>query len=110
MRKQCLYRVFVYLLLIVGQTMYGKVVHVVEDRSVLDGKQPLVVKFAASWCSTCQHIAEPFEAVSDEGEFQHITFVHVDIERHEQVSKQHGVIGVPTFARRSTCLERSRWH
>lgn len=98
MIKRYLYRVFVYLLLISGQTMFAKVVHVIEDRSVLDKKQQLVVKFAATWCTTCQHIAEPFEAVSDEAEFQHITFVHVDIERHEQIGKQHGVIGVPTFA------------
>ncbi len=91
-------RVFLYLLLITVGSIDAKVLQVIEDRSVLDGKQQLVVKFAATWCSTCQHIAEPFAAVSDEPEFQHIIFVHIDIERHEQVSKQHGVIGVPTIA------------
>ena len=98
MVTEYLFRVFLYLLLIVAGSLHAKVIHVVEDKGVLNVKQQMVVKFAASWCSTCQHIAEPFEAISDEAEFQHILFAHVDIERHEEISKQHGVIGVPTFA------------
>jgi thiol-disulfide isomerase/thioredoxin len=92
------WRNFLYILLLISGSIQAKVTHVIEDRTVLGTKQPLVVKFAAAWCTTCQQIAEPFEAVSDEVEFQHVIFAHVDIDRNEEVCKQHGVIGVPTFA------------
>lgn len=92
------YRKNLYLFLLISFSMQARVVHVVDDRGLLDSKKQMVIKFAAEWCSACQHIAEPFEIVSDEAEFQHVLFVHIDIDRHDDVSKQHEVLGVPTFA------------
>jgi thioredoxin 1 len=77
---------------------YAKVIDMKDNQSVLESKQRMIIKFAATWCTTCQSVADLFEALSDEQEFLHITFVRVDIDQYKEVSTQHGVIGVPTFA------------
>lgn len=94
------YRRFVvlHLLLLLMGKIQAKVTYIEHDRAALDSKQPMVIKFAARWCGTCQSIAELFESVSDEAEFHHIIFMCIDIDAHEEISKQYGVIGVPTFA------------
>jgi thioredoxin-like negative regulator of GroEL len=63
----------------------------------LKNKQRVLVKFSADWCSVCNGIQKPYEEVAGENEFDDITFVHVDVDKLDTVSKQNGIVGVPTF-------------
>lgn len=56
-----------------------------------------VVAFSAGWCGVCKSIQKPLEDITGEQEFNKITFVQVDIEKHKNLSKKNGIIGVPTF-------------
>ena len=67
------------------------------NHEVLQSKQPTLVKFSADWCGVCQGIKRPFEEIAHEKEFNRIKFVEVDIDKHQNLSKEHGVIGIPTF-------------
>jgi len=67
------------------------------DEHVLQSDKPCVVKFAADWCGVCQGVKKPFEELADEEDLGHVQFVHVDIDQASDLSKKHGVVGVPTF-------------
>lgn len=69
-------------------------------KHITDSKKPLLVKFAAGWCSVCNGIEKPFEDISNENEFNTITFAQVDIDKLDNVSKKNGIVGVPTFVYR----------
>lgn len=67
------------------------------ETKILASKKPALIAFSSSWCSMCKHITQPFEDVSNEAEFSHILFAHIDIDEHSSISQAHGIIGVPTF-------------
>ncbi len=67
------------------------------DTEVLKSSRPVLVKFSANWCGACKSIQKPFEEVAAEPEFSNIKFAHVDVDRAQKISKQNGIIGVPTF-------------
>lgn len=67
------------------------------QQEVVDRHKRVLVKFSADWCSVCNSIQRPFEEVACEDEFCDVTFAQVDVDKLDNVSKQHGIVGVPTF-------------
>lgn len=63
----------------------------------IKNNQNLIVEFAADWCSVCNNIKGPFEEIANEDEFGNVAFVQVDVDKLDTISKQNGVVGVPTF-------------
>ena len=63
----------------------------------LNANPKMIVEFSADWCSVCNGIRKPFEEIASEPEFQQVTFVQVDVDKMDSISKQNGIVGVPTF-------------
>lgn len=81
-------------------TLSAKILHIADDKQygeVLNTKRPLLVEFAAEWCSVCNGIQPQIEEISNDPEFKHITFAQVDVDKCDGVCKQNGIVGVPTF-------------
>jgi len=76
---------------------HAKIVEITTTNPLPTTTQPVVIKFAADWCSACHHIDAPFAQISDEPEFQHIIFAHVDIDHNKELAKKYKIIGVPTL-------------
>lgn len=67
------------------------------NQAVLKSDVPVVVEFSADWCSVCKGIEKPLQEVAQEQEFAHVTFAQVNIDQLEGISRQNGIVGVPTF-------------
>ena len=89
------------LFLIMSQASCANTVHIHNEQDfnkhILQNNGPVVIKFSANWCGACNYVQEPFEQVTQEQEFNNITFAHVDIDELDALSKQHSIVGVPTF-------------
>ena len=95
------HQIIVCALLLSASLTNSRMVTVSDDNSyaqeVLNNKKSILVKFSADWCSVCNSVQKPFEEISREPEFEDITFVQVDVDKLDSVSKQNGIVGVPTF-------------
>lgn len=60
-------------------------------------QQPVVVKFWAPWCTTCQKINPLFEEISANKAFAHITFIDINIEALPELIDEQGIEIIPTF-------------
>ena len=81
-------------------TVCAKVTHISNEEEyakALKSSDRLIVKFYADWCSVCSGIQKPFDEIASEPEFDHVNFVQVDVDKLDSVSKQNGIVGVPTF-------------
>jgi thioredoxin 1 len=67
------------------------------QKSVLENSNPVLVEFAADWCSVCKGVEKPFEKIALEPEFNSITFCRINIDNMDAISNQHSIVGVPTF-------------
>ncbi len=91
-----------YLSLALGalSNVQAKIIRVSDEdayNEALKNNQQLVVEFSADWCSVCNNIKKPFEEIANEDEFGDVAFIQVDVEKLDGISKQNGVVGVPTF-------------
>jgi thioredoxin 1 len=88
------------LLLCISPHLHAKLIHINDEnqynKELTDNKQT-IVKFSAPWCSVCSGIEHPFEEIANEKEFQNVAFVDVNVDKFDNVSKQNGIVGVPTF-------------
>ncbi len=78
----------------------AKIIHIADEnqyKQALDSNKNMVVEFSADWCSVCNGIKKPYEEIADENEFQQVAFAQVDVDKLDGVSKQNGIVGVPTF-------------
>jgi len=78
----------------------AKIIHVSDEaayNNALKSNQQLIVEFSADWCSVCNNVKKPFEEIANEAEFGDVTFIQVDVDKLDGISKQNGVVGVPTF-------------
>ena len=67
------------------------------NQEIMNNKKQMLVEFSADWCSVCNAVQKPLEEIASDPEFDHITFVQVDVDKLDNVSKQNGIVGVPTF-------------
>ncbi len=92
--------IFCSLFILTLSTLQAKIIQISDEdtyNQALKNNQRLVVEFSADWCSVCNNIRKPFEEVADEDEFGNVAFVQVDVDKLDNISKQNGVVGVPTF-------------
>jgi len=85
---------------ILTSTINAKMIQVSDEdtyNQALKSNQQLVLEFSADWCSVCNNIKKPFEDIANEKEFGNVAFVQVDVDKFNDLSKKHGVVGVPTF-------------
>lgn len=85
---------------ILTSTTNAKMIQVSDEdtyNQALKSNQQLVLEFSAEWCSVCNNIKKPFEDIANEKEFGNVAFVQVDVDKFNDLSKKHGVVGVPTF-------------
>ena len=66
------------------------------NKMVKENKEPMVVQFAASWCSVCQNVKQPYEDVAMESEFKNVMFARVDVDELSDVAQENNVMGIPT--------------
>lgn len=98
MKKQFLY---VGALLATSLTLLqAQVIHVQSEdeyKKALNSNKQMVVEFSADWCSVCNGIDEPYAEIANDPEFQNVAFAKVNVDKVGDISKQNGIVGVPTF-------------
>lgn len=65
-------------------------------REVLHATRPVLVEFWAGWSDPCKAMAPMLESVA-ENEAVAVKVARVNVERHERLTEQYGVRGVPTL-------------
>lgn len=63
------------------------------NREIMNDK--VVVDFFANWCGPCKMLAPIVEEVSNE--LEKITFIKVDIDEIESLSRQFDIMSIPTL-------------
>lgn len=66
---------------------------VIDFNEFINSDNPVLVDFYASWCSPCKMIAPFVDELHAEG----YGVVKLDIDEHEELVKEHKVMGVPTL-------------
>ncbi len=65
-------------------------------RELINGDQPVLVDFYATWCGPCQAMAPVLKEVSHKIAGKG-TIIKVDIDKNPQIAEKLEVRGVPTF-------------
>lgn len=50
-----------------------------------------IVDFFADWCGPCRMMGEQLESIND------IKIIKINVDEHEDVAKEHGVMSIPTI-------------
>ena len=69
-----------------------------EFKSYLNEHDKLAVKFFANWCGTCKLLAPKFRRISEEEDFNDVTFLDINAEENPEARKWAGVSNLPFFA------------
>ncbi len=66
-----------------------------EDENLEDlinDNKILIVDFFATWCGPCKMLSPVLEEISKE-----VTVVKIDVDKHEQLARDYGIMSVPTL-------------
>ena len=66
-----------------------------EDENLEDlinNNKILIVDFFATWCGPCKMLSPVLEEISKE-----VTVVKIDVDKHEQLARDYGIMSVPTL-------------
>ncbi len=75
-------------------------VNQVDDKtfsSVLEDSDRVVAKFYANWCGSCRLFKPKFNRLSNEEDYQDITFIDVNAEESPEARKIAGANNLPFF-------------
>ena len=64
------------------------------ETEVLKTDKVVLVDFYATWCGPCKMLGPVFEEVANSSDIQ---CVKVDIDNHEELCREYGVMSVPTL-------------
>ncbi len=96
-------RILPYALLLAalsGAAIQAKVIQIADEtqfQQAMKNNKNMVVEFSAGWCSVCNNINQPYQELAAEKEFEQVAFAQVDVDKLDGISKQNGIVGVPTF-------------
>jgi len=62
----------------------------------LSSNPVIVIKFEASWCSSCQATREMFERISNE--FPQAKFASIDLANNQEIMDSYNIEDLPTIA------------
>lgn len=73
-----------------------EIVHATDENfnELINGKK-VIVDFFATWCGPCKMLSPVLESLSTE--YPEVTFVKVDVDDCRNVSKEYGIMSVPTL-------------
>ena len=66
-----------------------------EDENLEDlinDNKILIVDFFATWCGPCKMLSPILDEISKE-----VTVVKIDVDKHEQLARDYGIMSVPTL-------------
>lgn len=66
-----------------------------EDFKDLIKKDKVIVDFFATWCGPCKMLSPVIEELSNK--FPNVTFIKMDVDKCPNVSKEYGIMSVPTL-------------
>jgi thioredoxin 1 len=69
-----------------------------DFNSLISSNEKVVVKYFANWCGSCRLFAPTYKRISNNEEFNGITFLDVNAEENPQARKMAGVTNLPYFA------------
>ncbi len=69
-----------------------------EFAEKLKQEEKVIVKFYADWCGSCRLFAPKFTRLSNQEDYQGITFLDVNAEENPEARKLAGVNNLPFFA------------
>ena len=74
-------------------------------KKILEGVNPIIIKFYADWCGACNYVKGPFTKISNE--LPHIHFYEINVDNQDVMNyidehkiAKDGVEALPTFALR----------
>lgn len=73
-----------------------EIVHATDEKfnELINGKK-VIVDFFATWCGPCKMLSPVLESLSTE--YPEVIFVKVDVDDCHNVSKEYGIMSVPTL-------------
>lgn len=57
-------------------------------------KNKVLVDFYASWCGPCKMLSPVLDSLSEEVE---IDIIKIDVDKHNDLARQYGVMSIPTL-------------
>ncbi len=66
------------------------------EAEIASNQSPIVVKFFAPWCGSCQKMAPIFKEIAEELANSY-TFAEIDIDQSKELAQKNGVTSIPTF-------------
>ncbi|KAG8719999.1 hypothetical protein FRC08_001435 [Ceratobasidium sp. 394] len=66
-----------------------------QFNQLVDGEQPIIVDFWATWCGPCRQISPLFEQHSATTE--NVGFYKVDVDEQPDIAEKVGIRSMPTF-------------
>lgn len=67
----------------------------------------VLVDFYATWCGPCQMLSPILEQLEKEN--KDLTIVKVDVDKHPELAKEHGVLSIPVleFYKKSKMIDKA---
>jgi len=97
--KKTIYILFLLSIFVVFSS-FAKLTEITSKQQLEDLKNNnkyLLLKFHAIWCPPCKTTAPLFKNLANQESLNHILFVNIDTDEHPEISKSHGIIGIPAF-------------
>ena len=69
-----------------------------EFKSIINENDKVIVKYFADWCGSCKLFAPKFRRLSENAEYDGVTFIEVNAEENEEARKAAGVNNLPFLA------------
>ncbi len=69
-----------------------------DFKTLLQDNEKVVVKYFANWCGSCKLFDPKFKRLSNEEQYEGVTFLDVNAEENPQARQLAGVDNLPFFA------------